>query len=472
VAEEDAAPPVEFGPEKALLWKTDIPDGVGSPCVWGDRVFVTAFDQSRQMLEVVAVDRSSGDIAWRRPVPSEAIEEVHEVSSPASSTPVTDGKRVYVYLGSYGLLAYEWDGALAWDHPMGVSKAPFGSGTSPLLAGDLLVVTRDYPPEPYMLAVNRTDGTVAWKTDLLERAGHGPKTSHATPVLWRGQIVVHRSGEISAYNLESGRRSWWVETASSGSSTPSPGGKALYVTAFAMLSDPANAPEIPAFPVILSTYDVNGDGKLSEEELPDNELWIARRAGMPDSVPGAHFTLRRIFWMVDGDKDGFIDEANFQAMLAILEERRTTTSAKGLLSIQAGAEADPSGASVSWTYERNVPEVPAPLSYRGRVYMIISGGILSCVDPESGESLYRGRVGARGAYYASPVAAGDRIFVASAEGVVTALGAGDRLEVLANNDLGDPVYGTPAPAGNALYVRSRNHLWAFGHREPSGPEVD
>jgi hypothetical protein len=56
--------------------------------------------------------------------------------------------------------------------------------------------------------------------------------------------------------------------------------------------------------------------------------------------------------------------------------------------------------------------------------------------------------------------------------VVTALGAGDRLEVLANNDLGDPVYGTPAPAGNALYVRSRNHLWAFGHREPSGPEVD
>ena len=85
--------------------------------------------------------------------------------------------------------------------------------------------------------------------------------------------------------------------------------------------------------------------------------------------------------------------------------------------------------------------------------------------------MYRGRVGARGAYYASPVAAGGKIFVASAEGVVTVLGSGDTLEVLANNELGDPIYGTPAPVGSALYVRSAQHLWAFGDHGPV-PRVD
>jgi hypothetical protein len=57
------------------------------------------------------------------------------------------------------------------------------------------------------------------------------------------------------------------------------------------------------------------------------------------------------------------------------------------------------------------------------------------------------------------------VFVASAEGVVTVLGGGETLEVLANNDLGEPVYGTPALAGPAIYVRSSQHLWAFGDRQ-------
>ena len=64
------------------------------------------------------------------------MEKVHEVSSPATSTPVTDGEKIFVYSGSYGLLAYDWQGKVAWEYPMGVSKSPYGSGTSPVLAGD------------------------------------------------------------------------------------------------------------------------------------------------------------------------------------------------------------------------------------------------------------------------------------------------------------------------------------------------
>ena len=471
VGDDHASLPSEFGLSKALLWKTDIPGGVGSPCVWGDRVFVTAFDKATDTLEVIAVDRTDGRIAWRRTVAAEGLEEVHAVSSPATSTPATDGTRVYVYFGSYGLLAYNWDGTLAWQHPMGVSKSPFGSGTSPVLFGDLVLITRDYPPEPYMLAVSRTDGRLAWKTELVKRERGGPNASHATPAIWGDQIVLHRPGEVSAYSPEDGRRLWWVETASGGTSTPSPGEEALYVTAFAMLADPAGAVEIQSYSALIAEYDGNKDGKLSKDELPDKGLYLRRRAGMPDSVPGAHFTMKQVFGFVDTEKDGFVDEADYDRLIATLQEMSAPASSMGLLAIRPGAEGDPSGATVKWTYERNVPEVPAPLSHRGRVYMIISGGIVSCVDAESGEAVYRGRVGARGAYYASPVAAGGKIFVASAEGVVTVLGSGDTLEVLANNDLGDPIYGTPAPVGSVLYVRSAGHLWAFGARSP-GSQID
>jgi hypothetical protein len=96
--------------------------------------------------------------------------------------------------------------------------------------------------------------------------------------------------------------------------------------------------------------------------------------------------------------------------------------------------------------------------------MVANGGILSCVDAKTGKMLFRSRVGAPGAYYASQVAAGSKLFLASAEGVVTVTGDGDTLTVLSNNDLGEPIFGTPALVGSSVYIRSAHHLWAFGKR--------
>src|SRR6476659_6383103 len=62
--------PTAFGPAKALLWKTDLPLGHGSPCVWGDRIFITGFDSALKKLEVIAVNRSNGQIAWRQAIPA------------------------------------------------------------------------------------------------------------------------------------------------------------------------------------------------------------------------------------------------------------------------------------------------------------------------------------------------------------------------------------------------------------------
>ncbi len=276
--------PSEFGPSKALLWKTELPVGHGSPCVWGERIFVTGFDPTSRKLEVISINRKDGTIVWRRTVPAEEIEKVHEISSPATSTPVTDGEKIYVYIGSYGILAYEWNGNLAWKYPMGASKSPYGSGTSPVLAGDLVLVTRDYAPDPYMLAVRKKDGELAWKVDLVNSPQMGPKTSHATPVVWRDQIVLNRPSEVSAYAPKDGKRLWWFPTASAGTSTPSAGDGVLYVNAFSIMADPAGMVELKPFSYALEKYDTNKDGKLSESEVPADDLYFLKRAGMPDNL--------------------------------------------------------------------------------------------------------------------------------------------------------------------------------------------
>src|SRR5258706_128484 len=122
--------PSEFGPTKALLWKTDLPLGHGSPCIWGDRIFVTAFNSGAKKPEVIAVNRKDGKIAWRQTIPSKEVETVHEGSSPATSTPVTDGERVYAYSGSYGNIAYDCNGQRAWEYQIGLAKSPHRSSTA------------------------------------------------------------------------------------------------------------------------------------------------------------------------------------------------------------------------------------------------------------------------------------------------------------------------------------------------------
>lgn len=461
---EKAALPSKFGPDQALLWKTSLPLGHGSPCIWGDRIFVTGFEPAAKKLELIALNRKDGKPVWRQALPAAEIEKVHEVSSPATSTPATDGEKIYVYSGSYGMLAYDWNGKLAWEHPMGVSTSPYGSGTSPVLAGDLIVITRDYMPQPVVMAIQKKDGKLAWKVDLVKSMMAGPKSAHSTPVVWKDQIVLNRPGELSGYSPKDGKKLWWFPTVSFGTTSPSAGDAVLYVSAFSMGADPAAAVKLPPYADAMTKYDTDKDGKLSAAEAPANDLFFLKRVGVPDDVPGAHFNIKLFFRSLDRNKDGFVDEAEYTAVSLFGSMGGRSTVASGLLAIRPDAEGALAPTALQWSEPRSAPEVSTPLEYRGRVYMVTAGGIVTCVDAKTGKVVYRGRINAPGAYFSSPVAAGGKVFVASAEGVVTVLGGGETLEVLANNDLGEPVYGTPALVGSAIYVRSAQHLWAFGSK--------
>ena len=98
-------------------------------------------------------------------------EETHAVSNPATASPVVDKERVYVYFSSYGLMTFSHDGEASWTAPLAMPKTHHGSGASPVLAGDLLIINHDAMSGGYLLAVDRRTGKEVWKQMVCRLAG-------------------------------------------------------------------------------------------------------------------------------------------------------------------------------------------------------------------------------------------------------------------------------------------------------------
>ena len=92
VAAPGGNPWVSFGPSENLVWKTPLPSGHSSPCIWGDLVFLTDYYLQCASFAVFALNRHSGAVEWQREIAADEVEKVHETSNPANATPATDGE--------------------------------------------------------------------------------------------------------------------------------------------------------------------------------------------------------------------------------------------------------------------------------------------------------------------------------------------------------------------------------------------
>jgi outer membrane protein assembly factor BamB len=162
---------------------------------------------------------------------------------------------------------------------------------------------------------------------------------------------------------------------------------------------------------------------------------------------------------VDFNKDKALSKSEWEGMLSFMEKNSDV-----VVAVRPGGKGDCTKSHVAWTASRGIAEMPSPLFYRGRLYIVRDGGMVTSYEPETGKIIMdRQRLGVLGQYVASPVAADGRIYAASETGTVVVFRAGDSLEVLARNELGEGIRATPAITANKLYVRTLDHLWAFGN---------
>jgi outer membrane protein assembly factor BamB len=444
IAADGARYPVHFGPTQNLLWKTPLPAGLSSPCVWGERIFLTAHDAAADKLETICLERGSGKILWRRFAPAAKIERVFKVNSPAASTPAADAERVHVYFGSFGLLAYDHDGNELWRRPLSTPPTGFGAAASPVLLNGLLLLNGQ-GRSLHLMAFDPKTGGTAWTTE-----GSPFPSVYPTPTLWDGNLIVPGKGGLLAFDPKDGKRRWWVPGLSpEANTTATDGDGLLYVASHLPGGDPDLRMKLPPFADLLQ-HDKNGDGKIGQKEVP-GDLVIFTRGGK-DGV--GEIRLNQMYWLFDKNRDGSIDAQEWRGMTE-------TPFNNALLAIRPGGEGDISGSHIVWQSKRGVPEVPSPLWYQGRLYLVRNGGVLTCLGGKTGKELYQSRLGPGGMYYASPVAGDGKVYVAADAGVVVVLKAGETFEVLAENDLGEAIGATPALVGGVLYVRTARHLFAF-----------
>jgi outer membrane protein assembly factor BamB len=426
--------PSEFGPDKNVVWKTALPFGHSSPALTRDRIFLTAARADN--LVTICLDRQSGRILWEREAPRPRKEKLDSRNGPAGPTPATDGTNVYVFFADFGLLSYDMNGRERWRVPLGPFNNLYGMGASPVLTGDLVVLACDQNTDSFIIAVGQQDGRIRWKTPRPEA-----HSGHSTPILFTPpgaptQIIVPGSFLLTAYSAANGEKLWWVGGLSFElKSTPVVTGDTLYINGFGTpQNQPGAHPDIAAF----------DDVKRQHADAAG----IVRLASMPS--PGA------ISW-IDLDANGQISSSEWDYYRAAM------ASDNGMLAIRLGGRGDMTAANVRWKYHKAVPQLPSPLVYRGVLYMVNDGGIVTALNPESGAEIGQGRLkGAIDHYYASPVAADNKVFMLSETGKVVVLAPGGGLDPIAVNDLGDDIYATPAISGGRIYLRTRAWLYCFG----------
>jgi outer membrane protein assembly factor BamB len=390
---------------RAIAWKTALPGlGHSSPIAWGDRIYVTT-----------AVSASAGPEL--------------DVRHGGIGMAKDDDRQ------AWKLLAVDRaTGRVVWERTAfeGVPrvrrhlKASHASAT-PVTNGKVVVAL--FGSEG--LYCYSVDGQLLWKQDLgVMNTGlvgdEGVQWGPASSPIIHGTVVIvqndrQRESFLAAYELADGEQVWKVERDEYPSwATP------LIVTAGGRSELVVNASKF------IRGYD----------PLTGRELWRLADAETQVKVPspvagpagvlvtGGYPRGSRPIYVVKPGQQGAIDASS------------------------AGA--------FGWRTERGSPYVPTPLVYGSEVYVLADNGVLTVYDAASGARHYQQRLDAAPlGFSASPIGAGGHVYMASEDGDMFVVRAGTAFEIVARNDLDEPLMATPAVSERMLIVRGRTHLFGI-----------
>jgi outer membrane protein assembly factor BamB len=431
--------PIEFGPRQNLLWRTALPPGHSSPILVGDRIFLTAYEGDR--LLTFCLDRATGKIQWRREAPRDRIVKLDARNSPASPSPVSDGRSVFVFFNDFGLVSYGLDGNERWRVPLGPFNNVYGIGVSPVLVDDKIVLAIDQSMGSYIAAFGQTDGKLKWRVDRPE-ALSGASTPGVMKLNGKSVIVAPASFRMDVYSADTGEVVWFMHgLASEMKSVPIIAGDTIYISGYnTPENDPGKQVAIPPFEEVLKTNDADHDGKISLAEVPDQRT-------------------KSYFPFIDLNADGKLDAAEWKTYAALMAAENS------LMAVKADGKGDMTGKNIKWKFHKSIPQCPSIVVYRNVVYMINDTGVLTTLNAETGEVYKQARLrNLSDKYFASIIAADGKIFIAGNSGVVSVLKAGPDQELLAANKFDEDIFATPAIADGRIYIRTAAAVYAFGNK--------
>jgi outer membrane protein assembly factor BamB len=406
---EETGLPLRWSPAE-LAWKASLGGvGISSPIVWGDRVFVTSQVGRGPLVSGSHPTLARGEgVKDERPLGSGSAggEGQAEVAFLVEAFHREDGRRLWQHR-----LKAEGDLPPVHQKHNLTSPSPVTDGTHVYAwFGNGQLVALDL------------DGNVAWKRHLGEELG--PFDIHwghgSSPTLHGDSLILLCDHEPSSYLLaldkQTGQERWRVERESGAISYSTP----------TVISGPRGPEMIVNSTPRVDAYDP-ANGKLL--------WWLGSSHRFAIPVPAYH---DGVLYMSRGYRSG------------------------PLMAVRAGGRGDVAETHVQWSLPTGAPYISSLLYYQGLVYMANGAGIVTALDPATGERVWRERIG--GIFTASPVGGDGRIYLVSETGETVVLAAENPPRVLARNSVGERSVATPAISGGQILIRTDDHVIAIGPR--------
>ena len=207
-------------------WKVALPgSGHSSPVLWGEKLFVTSYDEQAGKFYVLCLNTTDGSIRWKKEF-SLARSDKHALNSFATSTPTVDAERVYVCRtepAHVTLSAFTHNGEQVWEQDLGPFEVNHGSGTSPILHDGMVVMANEQAGESFLIAMDARTGAIRWKTP--RKSGSG---SYSTPCVYepkhgKPQLIFNSDVHgISGVAPDTGKVLWEFDKAFDKRSVSSP----------------------------------------------------------------------------------------------------------------------------------------------------------------------------------------------------------------------------------------------------------
>jgi outer membrane protein assembly factor BamB len=365
--------PTHWTASSNIAWKTELPGlGHASPIVFSNSVFtVTALPQTEERV-LLCIDRATGKLRWQKPVLKSLMETKHPLNSHASSTPATDGERVFVAfldVNKMFVAAYDFSGKKVWETRPGAFASKHGFCSSPILFEDKVIVNGDHDGDGYIVALDRVTGKELWRIDRPNKT-----RSYCTPLIreidGRTQMILTGSKCTGSYDPRNGKLHW-------------------------LMDGPTE--QFVASPVFSERADL-----------------VLITAGFPE-----YHTLA-----IKADGNG-----------------------------KVGAE------KVAWRTTRGAVYVPSPI-IEGDYFLIISeGGVAHCFETKTGKMLWQERMGT---HHASLVSANGLVYFLNDNGVMNVVKPGPEFSRVAQNELGEKCFPSPAISDGRIFVRGEKNLYCIG----------